>query len=80
VGADCLCSQNRKVRGNDDFEIIFVSGDNDEGQFQEYYGHMPWLTIPYGDARLEELNSKFKVRNCAVSFLYAFKPCKISSK
>ena len=45
-----------------DFEIIFVSGDEDEESFNGYFSEMPWLAIPFSDSetrsRLDEL---FKV-------------------
>lgn len=28
-------------------EIIFVSSDRDESAFNEYFGEMPWLALPY---------------------------------
>jgi len=44
------------------FEVVFVSGDRDAGQFDEYFGEMPWLAIPYTDkARIEGLNKLFNV-------------------
>lgn len=44
------------------FEIIFVSSDRDENAFNEYYGEMPWLALPYADrARKDSLSKKFKV-------------------
>ena len=29
----------------DDFEVVFVSSDRDEGSFNEYYHEMPWLAL-----------------------------------
>ena len=29
------------------FEIIFVSSDRDEAQFDGYYDEMPWLALPF---------------------------------
>ena len=51
----------RKELGHDDFEIIFASSDKDRGQFDEYFGEMPWLALPYGDARKESLSTRFGV-------------------
>lgn len=28
-------------------EIVFVSSDRDESSFDEYYGEMPWLALPF---------------------------------
>ena len=30
-------------------EIIYVSLDRDRSSFDEYYGTMPWYTIPFDD-------------------------------
>jgi nucleoredoxin len=32
-------------------EVIYVSADKDEAAFNDYYGEMPWLAIPFGDPR-----------------------------
>jgi len=42
-------------------EIIFCSSDRDQKSFLEYYGTMPWLAIPQGDARKEKLSKLFGV-------------------
>lgn len=44
------------------FEIVFASSDKSQAQFDEYYGEMPWAALPYGDARIRKLSSKFKVQ------------------
>ncbi|XP_019615122.1 PREDICTED: nucleoredoxin-like [Branchiostoma belcheri] len=45
------------------FEIIFVSSDRDQASFDEYYGEMPWLALPYPDRdRKAKLSKKFKVQ------------------
>ncbi|CEM09946.1 unnamed protein product [Vitrella brassicaformis CCMP3155] len=39
-----------------DFEVIFVSNDEDASKFYEYFGSsMPWLAIPYGDSKRRSL-------------------------
>eukprot|EP00729_Bicosta_minor_P001846 gene1846-24270_t len=43
------------------FQIVFVSSDRSQSEFQEYYKSMPWLALPYKDARCSMLSSKFKV-------------------
>ncbi len=43
------------------FEVIFVSADHDEPSFAAYFGEMPWTAIPFGDPRIEALNSHFEV-------------------
>ena len=39
----------KKHHGEKKFEIVFVSSDKNEHEFQEYYGQMPWLALPYAD-------------------------------
>lgn len=51
----------RKEQGKDDFEVIFVTGDRAESDFQGYFAEMPWLAIPFGDPRLSKLNERFEV-------------------
>jgi len=42
-------------------EVVFVSGDNDQESFDEYYGSMPWLAVPFNDDRIRSLNQTFRV-------------------
>jgi len=44
-------------------EIVFASSDKDEAAFNDYYGEMPWLALPYANRELKEkLSKKYKVR------------------
>uniref|UniRef100_A0A7S0UU34 Thioredoxin domain-containing protein n=1 Tax=Polytomella parva TaxID=51329 RepID=A0A7S0UU34_9CHLO len=44
------------------FEVIFVSSDKDERQFNEYYSEMPWMAIPFDDtSRRQSLARRFNV-------------------
>ena len=31
------------------FDIVFVSSDRDDSAFDEYYGEMPWLALPFSE-------------------------------
>jgi len=43
-------------------EIIFASSDRDAEQFNEYYGEMPWVALPYSHSVTKnKLSKKFKV-------------------
>ena len=62
---------------NRDFELVFVSSDQDDEKFKEYYNEMPWLALPFGDARKGKLSSRFEVsgmRYSAWDFVRSFKP------
>ncbi|PKA54053.1 putative nucleoredoxin 1 [Apostasia shenzhenica] len=39
---------------NSNFEIVFVSADSDDEDFDEYFTHMPWLAIPFSDEEKRE--------------------------
>jgi len=44
-------------------EVVFVSGDQDEKQFKEYYSEQPWLSLPFDDKETNaKLNKKYKVQ------------------
>jgi nucleoredoxin len=45
------------------FETVFVSSDRDQASFDEYYGEMPWLALPFSnrDAKTA-LSKKYKVQ------------------
>lgn len=44
-------------------EIVFVSSDKDEGAFNNYYGEMPWLALPFEQRDLKnKLSKKWKVQ------------------
>lgn len=44
-----------------DFEIIFVSWDNNEKEFAELTSKMPWLRLPFNDARCRKLTEVYAV-------------------
>ena len=54
-----LYSDKLKAQG---VEVVFVSSDQDDSSFANYYGEMPWLAVPF-DARdiKENLSSQFDI-------------------
>jgi len=45
------------------FELVFVSSDKDQKAFDDYWGEMPWLALPYSNRdRKNELSKKYKVQ------------------
>lgn len=51
-----------KEQNPDDLEIVFVSSDKGEAEFNEYFSEMPWLALPYQDReRAEKLKRRFNV-------------------
>merc|ERR1712166_420958 len=50
------------VAAGKSFEIVFVSSDQDEQAFDEYYGEQPWLALPYAERKLKAaLSKKYEV-------------------
>ena len=44
------------------FEVVFCSADKDLKGFQEYFGSMPWLAVPFESNEIKQnLNSLFEV-------------------
>ncbi|KAK6133621.1 hypothetical protein DH2020_032651 [Rehmannia glutinosa] len=44
------------------FEIVFVSGDEDNESFDAYFSKMPWLAVPFSDSETREaLDELFSV-------------------
>mmetsp|Transcript_22090 Transcript_22090/g.48034 ORF Transcript_22090/g.48034 Transcript_22090/m.48034 type:complete len:968 (-) Transcript_22090:25-2928(-) len=53
----------KEVSPTHGLEIVFVSSDKDEGHFQQYYGKMPFLALPFSNRALaKHVNSVFGVR------------------
>lgn len=42
-------------------EIIFISHDEDEIEFQEYYNEMPWAAVPYDFEGREDISESFNI-------------------
>lgn len=45
-----------------EFEVVFFSGDQTQASFDSYYAEMPWLAMPWKDARLKPVAKEFKVK------------------
>lgn len=46
-----------------DVEIVFISADRDEAQFNEYYAEHPWLALPFEERDMQDaLSDKFRVQ------------------
>ena len=53
---------NIKKVGDKVFEIVFISSDKDQAQFDSYFAEMPWLAVPFEQSGLRtQLSNKFEV-------------------
>jgi nucleoredoxin len=45
------------------FEVVFLSGDQDEEAFNAYFAKMPWLAVPFSDSEGRKgLDERFEVQ------------------
>ncbi|KAJ4961250.1 hypothetical protein NE237_021160 [Protea cynaroides] len=57
-----LIKAYHEIKAKDDaFEVIFISSDNDQASFDEFFSKMPWLALPFGDERKKYLSRIFKI-------------------
>ena len=53
---------NKLKESRSDVELIFISSDRDEASFNEYFGEMPWLALPFADRDVKgQLSKLFSV-------------------
>jgi len=58
-----MLAETYKKYGNGDIEVVFVSGDRDQGSFDEYFAEMPWTAVPFTDREQEQkLSKKFNIQ------------------
>ncbi|PSS28624.1 Nucleoredoxin like [Actinidia chinensis var. chinensis] len=49
-----LAEVYNELSSRGDFEVIFVSADEDDESFKEYFSKMPWLAIPFSDSKTRD--------------------------
>lgn len=54
-----LVEAYNELSPNGEFEVVFITADEDDEAFKSYFSKMPWLAIPFSDSdtrnRLDEL-------------------------
>lgn len=59
-------------RAAKNFEVVWVSSDNDQRGYDEYYSVMPWLALPFSDrGRKAALSRRFRVQGVPTLVLLA---------
>ena len=48
-------------KNNSNFEVIFVSLDTNNDEFNDYFSKMPWKSLPFNNSQSEELSDFFSV-------------------
>jgi nucleoredoxin len=51
---------NELLKKGEAFEIVFLSRDEEEKDFEDYYASMPWLTLPFADNTEKNLSRYFR--------------------
>ena len=46
----------------ENFEVIFISLDTDENEFNDYFSKMPWKSLPFDNEKSEKLSEFFNVQ------------------
>ncbi|CAK9004312.1 Nucleoredoxin [Durusdinium trenchii] len=52
---------NKLIEDGKDVELIYISSDRTQEDYDGYFAKMPWLAIPFGDDRKDTLSSRFGV-------------------
>ena len=42
--------------------MVLVSSDHSKSEWEMHFGQMSWLSVPYGDKRIEALQTRFDVK------------------
>jgi nucleoredoxin len=54
---------NNIIKEGKAFDLVFVSSDQDEDSFKEYFGSMPWKAVPFSDEeRRQKIGEDFGIR------------------
>uniref|UniRef100_A0A0E0GNZ2 protein-disulfide reductase n=1 Tax=Oryza nivara TaxID=4536 RepID=A0A0E0GNZ2_ORYNI len=57
-----LVNEYNKIKEkHNDFEIVFISSDREQSSYDEFFSGMPWLALPLGDERKQQLSKIFKI-------------------
>lgn len=48
-------------------EVVFVSSDRSEESFGQYLDTMPWLAVPFGDPRIDQIKNLFAIDGIHIS-------------
>ena len=51
------------------FEVVYVGSDRSVEYFTEYFSSMPWLAVPFGDARPAKLTTHFNIKGICSAFI-----------
>lgn len=53
-------------------EVVFVSSDRSEESFGQYLDTMPWLAVPFGDPRIDQIKNLFAIDGIHISLSQSY--------
>ncbi|KAH0668995.1 hypothetical protein KY289_023488 [Solanum tuberosum] len=57
-----LVTAYQEIKKKDEnFEVIFISSDQDESSFNNFFSSLPWLALPFDDERRSFLSRRFNI-------------------
>ena len=56
-----------KKKSLSQFEVIFVSSDNEESTFKEYALRMPWIAVPFKDPKCQKLRQIYNISSMKIA-------------
>ena len=76
-----LAEAYKTIAAHRSFEVVFISSDRDEAQFESYHKEMPWLALPFAERDLKKkLSKQFKVSGIPALILLEGATGKVISK
>ena len=64
----------------ENFEVIFISLDSDETEFNDYFSKMPWKSLPFDNEKSEKLSEFFSVQGIPSLVLVDYEGNLLTSK
>ncbi|XP_060214260.1 probable nucleoredoxin 1 [Lycium barbarum] len=62
------------------FEVIFISSDQDEPSFNDFFSSMPWLALPFDDERKAFLSGRFNIVGIPVAIAISPSGCTVNTQ
>lgn len=57
-----LAAFYNRLKEKAEFDVVFISSDKSQQDFDEYYEEMPWLALPWGDPLKDELSAQYDIK------------------
>ncbi|KAF3671820.1 putative nucleoredoxin 1-like [Capsicum annuum] len=76
-----LVTAYQEIKKNDEnFEVIFISSDQDEPSFDNFFSSMPWLALPFDDERRSFLSRRFNIVGIPVAIAISPNGCTVNTQ